>query len=61
MLFHVTPDHTPQICQIVTGGSNPMAGVIVRADDTGVKVVSVLAQSLSMVCIWCKKRMMLLS
>jgi len=41
MLFHVTLDHTPELCPIVTSGSNPMPQVIARAGDTGVNVVSV--------------------
>jgi len=42
MLFHVTLDHTPEQCPIVTTGGNPMPEVIGRANDTGVKVISVL-------------------
>ena len=38
MFFHVTLDHTPENCPLVTGASD-MPTMLARANETGVKVV----------------------
>ncbi len=43
MFFHVTLDHTPEACPVVTSGNATMPAMLARADETGVKVVGAFA------------------